>query len=310
MELLKKKQVYRKAQEDCQNCREEDIVTIPELKGKETVADVKISKGLSKEQEIQVKELLEEFQDVLTDIPSETNLIEHRINLTSEQPVRTKQYPLPFAMTETVKEETKKMLDMGIVEPSTSPYLSPVVLVKKSDQTVRFCIDFRNLNKITVYDAEPIPNPEEIFSKLASSKYFTKIDLSKGYWQIRLTEDNKEKTAFSTSYGLFQFRKLPFGLVTAPANFSRMMRLLLDGLKDVDNFIDDLLEHTETWEAHIQLLKILLQRLRECCLTARPSKCEIGFSSIDFLGHCVGDGKLMMSEEKARAIVEAPRPET
>ena len=82
-------------------------------------------------------------------------------------------------MTETVKEETKKMLDMGIVEPSTSPYLSPVVLVKKSDQTVRFCIDFRNLNKIIVYDAEPIPNPEEIFSKLATSKYFTKIDLSK-----------------------------------------------------------------------------------------------------------------------------------
>ena len=194
-------------EEDCQNCREEGIVTIPELKGKETVTDVKISKDLSKEQERQVKELLEEFQDVLTDIPGEANLIEHRINLTSEQHVRTKQYPLPFAMTETVKEETKKMLDMGIVEPSTSPYLSPVILVKKSDQTVRFCIDFRNLNKITVYDAEPIPNPEEIFSKLATSKYFTKIDLSKGYWQIRLTEDSKEKTAFSTPYGLFQFRK-------------------------------------------------------------------------------------------------------
>ena len=142
--------------------------------------------------------MLEEIQDVLTDIPGETNLIEHRINLMSEQPVRTQQYPLPFAMTETVKEETKKMLDMGIVEPSTSPYLSPVVLVKKSDQTVRFCIDFRNLNKITVYNAEPISNPEEIFSKLATSKYFTKIYLSKGYWQIRLTEDSKEKTAFST----------------------------------------------------------------------------------------------------------------
>ena len=92
-------------EEDCQNCREEDIVTISELKGKKTVTDVKISKGLSKEQERQAKELLEEFQDVLTDIPGETNLIEHRINLTSEQPVRTKQYPLPFAMTETVKEE-------------------------------------------------------------------------------------------------------------------------------------------------------------------------------------------------------------
>ena len=175
---------------------------------------------------------------------------------------------------------------------------------------MRFCIDFRNLNKITVYDAEPIPNPEEIFSKLATSNYFTKIDLSKGYWQIRLTEDSKEKTAFSTPYGLFQFRKLPFGLVTAPANFSRMMRLLLKGLKDIDNFIDDILEHTETWDDHIRMLRVLLQRLRDCCLTARPSKCEIGFSSIEFLGHCVGNGKLMMSEEKVKAIVVAPRHET
>ena len=294
----------------CHNCKDEGIVTLPDIKGKETVADVKISKDLSKQQENQVKELLEEFKDVLTDIPGETNLIEHKINLTSDQPIRTKQYPLPFAMSQTVKEETKKMLEMGIVEPSSSPYLSPVVLVKKSDQTVRFCIDFRNLNKITVYDAEPIPNPEEIFSKLATSNYFTKIDLSKGYWQIRLTEDSKEKTAFSTPYGLFQFRKLPFGLVTAPANFSRMMRLLLKGLKDIDNFIDDILEHTETWDDHIRMLRVLLQRLRDCCLTARPSKCEIGFSSIEFLGHCVGNGKLMMSEEKVKAIVEAPRPET
>ena len=121
---------------------------------------MKICKDLSKQQENQVKELLEEFKDVLTDIPGETNLIEHKINLTSDQPIRTKQYPLPFAMSQTVKEETKKMLEMGIVEPSSSPYLSPVVLVKKSDQTVRFCIDFRTLDKITVYDAEPIPNPQ------------------------------------------------------------------------------------------------------------------------------------------------------
>ena len=121
---------------------------------------MKISKDLSKQQENQVKELLEEFKDVLTYIPGETNLIEHKINLTSDQPLRTKQYPLPFAMSQTVKEETKKMLEMGIVEPSSSPYLSPVVLVKKSDQTVRFCIDFRNLDNITVYDAEPIPNPQ------------------------------------------------------------------------------------------------------------------------------------------------------
>ena len=119
------------------------------------------------------------------------------------------------------------MLDMGIVESSTSPYLSPFALVKKSDCIVRYCIDCRNLHTTTLYHAKPMQNPEEIFSKLATSKHFTKIDLSKGYWQIRLTDDSKGKTAFSTSNGLFQFIKLPFGLVTAPANFSRMMQLLL-----------------------------------------------------------------------------------
>ena len=176
-------------------------------------------------------------------------------------------------MTETIKDETEKMLEMGNMEPSQSPYISPVVLVKKSDQSIRFCIDFRNLNKLTVFDAEPIPNPDVIFSKLANCIYFTKIDMSKGYWQIRLTEDSKEKTAFGTPYWLSQFGKLPFGLVTAPANFSRMMRLLLRGLKDIDNFIDDILEHTVDSSDHIVGLRELLQRLRQAGLTARPSKC-------------------------------------
>ena len=104
---------------------------------------------------------MNEFQDVLTDKPGETSFIEHDIKLTSDQQVRTKQYPLPFSMTETIKDETKKMLDMGIIDSSKSPYTSPVVLVKKADQSIRFCINFTNLNKLTVFDAEPFPNPDE-----------------------------------------------------------------------------------------------------------------------------------------------------
>ena len=269
---------------------EEELIELPEFQGKETIADVTISPELSATQLAEVSQLLEYFKDVITDVPGETSLIEHEIKLVSDQSVRTKQYPLPFSMTETIKIETEKMLEMGIIEPSQSPYISPVVLVKKSDQSIRFCIDFRNLNNLTVFDAEPIPNPDEIFSKLAYCKYFTKIDLSKGYWQIRLTEDSKEKTAFEAPYGLFQFRKLPFGLVTAPANFSQMMRLLLRGLKDIDNFIDDILEHTVDWSDHIVGLRELLQRLRQAGFTARPSKCMVGYTSVAFLGHNVGDG--------------------
>ena len=150
----------------------------------------------------------------------------------------------------------------------------------------------------------------KFLSKLSNCKYFTKIDLSKGYWQIKLTEDSKEKTAFGTPDGLFQFRKLPFGLVTAPANFSRMMRLLLKGLIDIDNFIDDILEHTVDWNDHLVKLRELLQRLRQAGLTARPSKCMVGFTSVEFLGHRVGEGVLTPNQNKVKDIVEAKRPET
>ena len=293
-----------------ESVHEEELLELPDFQGRETFADVKINPDLSEIQIEEVRNLLKDFTDVLTDVPGETNLIEHEIKLTSDQPIRTKQYQLPFSMTETIKGETKKMLDMGIIEKSSSPYMSPVVLVKNPDQTFRFCIDFRNLNKLTVFDAEPIPCPEEIFSKLSNCKYFTKIDLSKGYWQIKLSESSKDKTAFSTPDGLFQFRKLPFGLVTAPANFSRMMRLLLKGLIDIDNFIDDILEHTVEWNDHLVKLKELLQRLRQAGLTARPSKCMIGFTSIEFLGHKVGEGVLTPNQDKVNDIVEAKRPET
>ena len=287
-----------------------DFLELPDFKGNESIADVKVNPDLSEIQKKEVREILNDFRDVLTDIPGETSLIEHDIDLTSDQPVRTKQYPLPFSMTETIKAETKKMLDMGIIEPSKSPYMSPVVLVKKADQSIRFCIDFRNLNKLTVFDAKPIPNPDEIYSKLANCKYFTKIDLSKGYWQTKLTEKSREKTAFGTPDGLYQFKKLPFGLVTAPANFSRMMRLLLKELKGIDNFIDDILEHTVEWQDHILGLRKLLTRLRQAGLTARPSKCMVGFTTVEFLGHTVGDGILAPNKDKVRDIIEAKRPET
>ena len=135
---------------------------------------------------------------------------------------------------------------MNIIEKSESPYASPIVLVKKPDGTVRFCVDFRKLNRVTVFDPEPIPNPDELMTKLSRAKYFSKVDLSKGYWQIPVLESDRPKTAFITSHGLYQFKVLPFGMVNAPAIFSRMMRKLLDGLGNVINYIDDILVYSKT----------------------------------------------------------------
>lgn len=142
-------------------------------------------------------------------------------------------------MEETVNKEVSDMLNMNIIESS-------VVIVPKKDGTNRFCIDFRLLNNQTIFDSEPMPDADEMFSKLAGHKFFSKIDLSIGYWQVKLTDDSKPKIAFRTGKGLFQFRIITFGLVKAPATFSRLMRKVLHGMENVDNFIDDIWVYTKS----------------------------------------------------------------
>ena len=229
----------------------EDVITLPSLKAKEIVDDVQISADLNEDQTKQAKQLLGNFREVMTDLPGQTSLAQHDIKISSTEPIRSKPYPLPYALRDTVNKEVDDMLHMGIIEISDSPYASPIVLVKKRDGSNQFCVDFRKLNKVTVFDAEPIPSQEQIFAKLANDHFFTKLDLRKGYWQIPVKPEARDKTAFVSPNGLYQFRMMPFGLVNAPATFSRMMRTLLNGLSHVDNYIDDILVHTETWVTHM-----------------------------------------------------------
>lgn len=119
-----------------------------------------------------------------------TNLGVHDIKLTINEPVRSKPYPLPFVSRDTVCEEVRKMIEAGVIEPSSSPFCSPIVIVKKKDGTIRFCIDFRAINKVTVFDAETIPNADDIFVQLSGGRYVSKFDLSKGYWQLPLGQSS------------------------------------------------------------------------------------------------------------------------
>ena len=282
----------------------------PNLPATESVKDVKVSPELDHSKQEEIQSLIAEYPDVFTDAPGTTNAVEHEIVLTSDKPVRLKPYPVPYSLKKDIKEEIDKMLKLDIIEPSNSPYASPVVLVKKQDGTYRFCCDFRKLNSVTVFDAEPIGNPEELFVKMANSKYFTKIDLAKGYWQIKMKPSCKHLTAFVTSEGLFAFKKMPFGLVNSGATFCRMMRILLKGLEDVDNFVDDIIVHTETWQEHVNALRSLLVRLRELHLTARPTKCVIAVKSVAFLGHVIGDGTIQPNPDKVDSILNCSRPTT
>nr|XP_054770320.1 uncharacterized protein LOC129278127 [Lytechinus pictus] len=285
-------------------------IGIPVLEAQETIDDVEPGSDLSTQQRHEVSSLLEDFPDVMTDVPGKTLLGSHSIRLTSADPIRQRPYPVPHALRSVIQDETEKMVKMGVIEKSNSPYSSPIVIVKKSDGSNRFCIDFRRLNRITIFDAEPLPSADEIFASLSGSCYFSKVDLSKGYWQIPLSEDAKAKTAFQSPSGLFQFRVMPFGLVNAPATFSRVMRSLLADMKHVTNYLDDILIHTSTWLEHISTLYELLGRLRAAGLTARPSKCQLGCTKVEFLGHIVQAGKIQPMLDKVEKIRDAKKPET
>ncbi len=289
---------------------EDELLDIRTCKGKETYKDVQYGRNLTPCQRQQAEHLVKEFKDIFSDRPGTTNAAEHSIKLTSDEPIRLKPYPLPLSMREVVMKEVQDMLDMDIIEHTNSPYSSPIVLVKKSDGSNRFCIDFRRINNITVFDNEPMPNTEEIYPKLHGDQFISKIDLAKGYWQIPVCEEDKPKTAFVTPDGSFQFKKMPFGLVNSGATFNRMIRKVLKGVKHTDKFVDDLLGHTVTWEEQMQTLRQVFERLRLYHLTARPSKCLIGFQNLEYVGHLVGENVIQPKPQKVAEILDVPQPKT
>ena len=277
----------------------------------EDVSCVQFDAALSEVQLDELKAVFQAHADILTTRPGvfSGNLM-LEIPLTSDVPIRRKMYNLPFSSKEVVEKEIQVMLDLEIIEPSKSPYSSPVVLVRKKDGSCRFCIDFRGLNKITVFDAEPIPNVEDLFVRLAHSRFFTKIDLAKGYWQILVLPEDRPKTAFTTHQGLFQFIRMPFGLVSAPAVFARMMRMLHLADLSAENFFDDILVHSASWSDHLHHVRNVLDRLKSYGLTARPSKILADFQSLEFLGHVVGSGVLRPDESKTEKILQVSTPTT
>ena len=174
-----------------------------------------------------------------------------------------------------VDQEIADMEAASIIEKSSSPYCSPMVVVRKKEGSVRICGDYLRLNTITRADAEPMSDTGVIFSKLAGSKFFTKLDLAKGFFQIPLHPDSRQYTAFATPKGLYQYKVLPFGLTNSPAVFNRAMRQVLHGIPGVEMFVDDVLIHTATMEQYVHLMDIVFSRLQAYNMTVKPNKCKV-----------------------------------
>ena len=248
-------------------------------------AEPAMGEQLTEQQRQDVVQLLEEFKGVMCDSPGRTDKVKHDIDTATARPVRLPAYRLPHAYRDTVKKEIAEMLECGIIEPSSSEWSSPIVLVKKKDGTLRFCVDYRRLNGVLASDAYPMPRVDELIDRCGQSKFITTLDLTKGYWQVPLSERARHKTTFATPFGLYQFNVMPFGLQGAPATFQRLMDVALQGLDDfAASYIDDIAIFSETWEEHLQHIRQVSQRLVESNLTVKVRKCKFGMARCGYLG--------------------------
>ncbi|KAM8939633.1 isocitrate dehydrogenase [NAD] subunit beta, mitochondrial [Pelodytes ibericus] len=198
------------------------------------------------------------------------------------------------------------MLELGVIEESHSQWSSPIVLVPKPDGSLRFCNDFRKLNEHSKFDAYPMPRVDELIEKLAQARFLSVLDLTKGYWQ---TKSAKEKTAFVTPEGLYQYTVLPFGLHGAPATFQRLMNKLLRPHSGyASEYLDDVVIYSQDWASHLEKVEAVLNSIRKAGLTANPSKCSIGYMEAKYLGYTVGRGLVKPQMTKVEAIENWPRP--
>jgi len=203
------------------------------------------------------------------------------------------------------------MTKQGVIEPTASPWASNIVLAKKKDGSLRCCIDYRQLNEMTAKDAYPLPRIDMCMDALAGSAIYSTMDLKCGYFQIDVSPEDRCKTAFITSRGMYAFRKLPFGLANAPATFQRFMDLLLFKLSmDVClAYLDDLVLHSKTPEEHLERLEEVFRRLQDVNLKLKPSKCSLMQTEISILGHRVSGSGITTDPSKTEVIDTWPVPE-
>ncbi len=269
---------------------------------------VDVDPQLSGSQKTELEHLVSQFSDVFSETPGRTTVIHHEIR-TPPGVVRQRAYRIPEARRPAIEEEVKKMLELGIVEPSRSPWASPIVMVPKLDNTLRFCNDIRKLNEVSTFDGYPMPRVDELLDRLGKARYISTLDLTKGYCQVPLVPSSREKTAFSTPSGHWQYRVLPFGLHGAPATFQRLMDVILRPHQEyAAAYLDDVVIHSESWEAHLERLRRVLMQLRRAGLKANPRKCHLGLAEAKYLGYKIGRGLIMPQERKVEAVRKFPRP--
>ncbi|XP_028292970.1 uncharacterized protein K02A2.6-like [Gouania willdenowi] len=262
-----------------------------------------------------VRSLLRQYSSVFSTSEGDlgcTNLITHEIPLLDNAPVRQRFRRIPPSEYEAVKAHIRQLLDSQVIRESSSPYASPIVIVKKKDGTIRLCVDYRQLNSKTRRDAFPLPRIEESLDALSGAKWFSTIDLASGYNQVPVAEHDKMKTAFCTPFGLFKFNRMPFGLCNAPSTFQRLMERMFGSqhCQSLLLYLDDVVVYSTSIDDHLQRLGAVLSRLQREGLKVKLSKCDFFKKEVKYLGHVISADGVSTDPDKITAVAGWPRPTT
>ncbi|VDI28661.1 Hypothetical predicted protein [Mytilus galloprovincialis] len=270
--------------------------------------------NLNNQQSLQLVTLLLKFQDIFAkddlDIGLFNGDIQHKIDTGNSHPIKQKMRRTPLGFEKEEEEHLQQLLDKGIIEPSTSEWASPPVLVRKKDGKLRYCIDFRKLNDVTIKDAFPISNIDTCLDTLKGTVFMSTLDMASGYYQVNLDEKDRHKTAFVTKYGLFQYTKLPFGLCNSPATFSRVIQLVLQGLtwKECLAYLDDVIVLGKDFDDHICSLSEVFSRFQKYNLKLKPSKCQLLQTQVKFLGKIVSADGVAVNPDSIGSVKKWPTP--
>ena len=270
------------------------------------------------EQAEKAHSLLKEYHDIFSlekHDTGHTKAAKHKIVLKDPDtpPFRERFHRIPPPQLDEVRAHLKMMLDAGVIRPSNSPWCNAVVLVRKKDGSLCFCIDFRRLNSLTVKDSHPLPRICETLESLAGAAHYTTIDMNSGFWQVPMDDESKQYTAFTLgSMGLYKCECMPFGLCNAPPTFQRLMLNCLGELNLTYCliYLDDVIIFSRTEEEHLERMRVVFDRLREHGLKLKPSKCEVFRMKINYLAHHVSKEGVLPSKKNLEAIAQCPPPDT
>ena len=270
------------------------------------------------EQAEKARGLLKEYHDIFfleKQDMGHTKVAEHKIVLKDPDtpPFKERFRRIPPPQLDKVRDHLKLILDAGVIRPSNSPWCNAVVLVRKKDGSLRFCIDFRKLNSLTVKDSHPLPRICETLESLAGAAHYSTFDMNSGFWQVPMSPESKQYTAFTLgSMGLYECESMPFGLCNAPPTFQRLMLNCLGELNLTYCliYLDDVIVFSHTKEEHLERMRVIFDRLREHGLKLKPSKCEVFRTEINYLAHHVSKKGVQPSKKNLESIAQCPPPDT